>query len=144
MRINYPQRYKKALLYKSRKDYLRCIGAYILLDNYVGKFNEKDVKISENGKPSILGKPNFNYSHSGEYVVLVIDKKQPVGIDIQEIKNKDKEYIKEWTKKEAAVKLLGTGFKTLNDCKNLNTIDYKYTTFRFHKNYYISVARKRR
>ena len=99
--------------------------------------SEKDVQFRYNslGKPIAFGLDlNFNISHSGDYVVLVISD-NPCGIDIEVMrevnlnsakrfccenelklienaKNKNLEYLKIWTKKEAYFKSVGCGIST--------------------------------
>lgn len=92
----------------------------------------------EHGKPMISSAQNpnqveFNLSHAGNYVMLGIDDSTPIGVDIEQIKDKDHTNIAErffhpleveqiknasepndcffqiWTLKEAVVKALGAG-----------------------------------
>lgn len=128
----YPKRYAKAQHFSKSEDFLRCIGGYVLLLKLLGDFNENDVIYNQHGKPSINGKPFFNISHSGDYVIAVCNEKE-VGVDIQLIREEsikvaekvfDDEEIEWmnldpvsrffilWTQKESVVKLLGTGFTT--------------------------------
>lgn len=108
----YPFRYSRALKYKDHSDYLRCLGAYLLLEKALGEFDEKKITLSKTGKPFLEGYPFFNYSHSGDFVVLVVDKIHEVGIDIQVFDEKhSRKFIKEWTKKEAISKLTGEGIR---------------------------------
>lgn len=105
----YPLRYQRALKYKDHSDYLTCLGAYLLLEKALGEFDEKKITLSKTGKPSLEGYPFFNYSHSGNFVVLVVDKIHEVGIDVQVYGDRDKKSVIEWTKKEAVWKLTGEG-----------------------------------
>lgn len=127
----YPLRYQRALKYSNRDDYLRCLGAYFLLEKAIGNFSEKDMKYTKNGKPYLEGYPFFNYSHSGNYVVLILDKEKEVGIDIQVFENRDKKYVIEWAKKEAIAKLTGDG------------IEPHYIAPKFYKNKKIHTRLKR-
>lgn len=129
---NYPKRYAKAQHFPKIDDSLRCLGGYILLTKMIGEFSEEDVCYNENGKPSISGKPFFNISHSGDYVIVAVHEKE-VGVDIQmfrenALKVAPKVFSKEeiewmnldpisrfhilWSQKESVVKLLGTGLRT--------------------------------
>lgn len=128
----YPKRYAKAQHFSKNEDFLRCLGGYILLTNLIGDFNEEDVTYNENEKPSISGKPFFNISHSGDYVIVAVNEKE-VGVDIQlingnAVKLATKVLTKEeldwmnadlinrfhilWAQKESVVKLIGTGLTT--------------------------------
>ena len=122
-----------------------------------------DVKISakESGQPFC---ENFDIhlslSHSGDYAVCAVSS-APVGIDIQKIvpynpktakkvcsqaelaeieKSGDKaaEFIKLWTKKEAVLKMLGTGvIGSMKDCLD----GQKAETIRF-ADYFVSICEK--
>ena len=89
----------------------------------------KDYHLNENGKP-ISNDVYFNVSHSHGLVCFVMDEKEPIGIDIEKIKEVDEklkryianddefEYMKNeinfyevWTAKEALVKAYGSGLK---------------------------------
>lgn len=130
---------------------------------------EEDIEFRYNslGKPLAFGLDvNFNISHSGDYVVLVISDK-PCGIDIEvirevnlktairfctenELKNienatqKEIEFLKIWTKKEAYFKSVGCGIAT--ELKLLDTTkesgfhtevtnDYVLTVYNKTKNF---------
>lgn len=129
---NYPKRYAKAQHFHKSDDFLRSIGAYVLLIKMIGDFSEDDVIYNENGKPSINGKPFFNISHSGDFVIVATNEKE-IGVDIQLIKEKAVDVAKKvfteeemewmnldpvsrfhilWSQKESVVKLLGTGLRT--------------------------------
>lgn len=111
-------------------------------------------------KPYLLGFPDihFNISHSGDLLVCAVSTK-PVGIDAEKIgeyskkviericsskelekvlKSDDRnlEFCRLWTKKEAYLKLLGTGIQTLNlkDVKCDKVLSFNYGE------YMISVA----
>lgn len=115
IKTNYPLRYARALKYSNRDDYLRSIGAYLLLEKAFGSFDEKKIALNKNGKPSLDGFPFFNYSHSGDFVVLVVGKIHEVGIDVQVFGDHSKKEIIEWTKKEAVLKLTGEGITKLHE-----------------------------
>lgn len=109
------------------------LAGYILLYNAISDMYNKteiEIKYNENGKP-ICDFCFFNISHSKGYVVCVVAD-EVVGIDVQKIKNISQRekykffnkqendyvnsdirllssrYIEIFTKKEAAVKMLGT------------------------------------
>lgn len=94
-------------------------------------FDEVKFSFNEYGKPYIK-KDNYHFSisHSGTFVAFV-SHTSPVGVDVQEMKSvispavrfftqNEKDYINSdphrffeiWTKKEAYIKMLGTGLST--------------------------------
>lgn len=143
------------------KDKIRSVVAesilrYILIKEY--KINNSDIWFEYNDyqKP-YLKYPNnnifFNLSHSGDYVLCAIGDSE-VGVDIEEIKNKElsladiilsaeekkhwinisdsekvKTFYKYWTLKESYVKYIGKGLyipmDDLTFIKNENTVQLK-------------------
>ncbi|AQS04673.1 4'-phosphopantetheinyl transferase family protein [Clostridium beijerinckii] len=125
----------------NQKDKIRTLIGEILIRTIIVeklKIDNKCIRFSKNeyGKPYLKDYPNFNFniSHSGEYVLCVVDNK-PVGIDIEEIKYIEYEEIAKrfftarefdyivnqelcfqlnsfyeiWTLKESYIKCLGQG-----------------------------------
>ena len=115
------------------------------------------------GKPYAEGLDiHFSLSHSGNLAVCAISDK-PVGIDVEQTKKanfnvarrcftkaelqyvlsrKEKSqqrFFEVWTKKEAYVKLLGTG---IQDFLKFNVVGNKTIDTIFYQNYTVSVARK--
>lgn len=131
IKTNYPTRYKKACEYKIKEDYLRSIGASILIERAFPSYKDSDLFLENFGKPKITGEVDFNISHSGDVVVLVKgEKEELVGVDIEKIDNKNLkimykafskseiDFINEdkltnfhilWTLKEASLKCIGIG-----------------------------------
>lgn len=130
VKIHLSNRYAKSLKFKNRNDFLRCIGAGILLRRAFPDINENDILETEHGKPYIPNKDFFNISHSGDYVVLA-KSETPVGVDIEKINDRHLNVAKRvfteneltwmnqdpidrffvlWTQKEAVLKVLGMGF----------------------------------
>lgn len=128
--------------FKFKKDALRTLyGELILRYVLVQQFSYKneDIKMlkSDEGKPYVKDCPiHFNISHSGDYVVCAFSE-QPVGIDIEQIKEVDLSIAKRffcqceyedlfaqdnsnrlnyffslWTLKESYIKWLGSGMST--------------------------------
>lgn len=109
-------------------------GAGLLIDKYVLNGDKDAYFVHSNGKPYTTNGLFFNVSHSGNYVVLAVSDKE-IGCDIQKCDEKnylrvgkfvfhkneiellnstdDKltTFFEIWTKKEAYLKLLGTGFQ---------------------------------
>jgi len=93
------------------------------------------IQFNTYGRPFIKNYPDFNISHSGNYVVLVMDNSSRVGIDIEEIKpteplefksqmtnfewesitqskNKLHAFYLYWTQKESVIKAYGKGLSS--------------------------------
>ncbi|WDV47162.1 4'-phosphopantetheinyl transferase superfamily protein [Clostridiaceae bacterium M8S5] len=131
----------KIYKYKFKKDQIRSVAADVLIRDIISNkldIKNTDIEFGYNKYSKPFPKNldlHFNISHSGDYVVGLVDK-EPVGIDIELIKplkdkmsiaksffsvdefkwleNKTegkrlKEFYKIWTAKESYVKLLGIG-----------------------------------
>jgi len=127
--------HKREVLLKHREDLstntklLSYVCLRILLCDYLKLENQKLAFCkNENGKPYVKGNPMFfNLSHTKDAFVVAISENE-IGIDIEksrEINEKIKEkYFTEeekkqdeilvWTKKEALIKLFGTGLKDIS------------------------------
>ncbi len=126
----------------------QSLAGYILFYRAVKElFPHKQIKIyfNEHGKP-LCDFCFFNFSHSGDHVVCAISD-EPVGVDIQQIKAvKQREkyifftreendyvnlneklmserYIEVFTKKEAAIKMLGL---SMSHAADIDTFSNKY------------------
>ena len=122
---------EKAKRFKMKNDYLRKLASSYLIRKYTG---QEELFYNQYGKPY---KKNiyFNVSHSGNYIVLAVAKKE-IGIDIEIIKDFEKDFIGKilnddeikllnehhfieyWTAKEAIIKALGETFP--KDIRNIN------------------------
>ena len=151
------QRREQALKFKHELGQRLNVLAYQLLKQGLregyGITENPLFEYSEHGKPAIVGHPEicFNLSHCKEAVACVIST-EPVGIDVESIREyKDgiaryamndeefqqiqtaaepaAEFIRLWTMKESALKLIGTGIS--NDLK---TVLVDYPQFRFATN----------
>ena len=135
------ERLKRADRYRFDKDKIRCLTAelilrYALITEY--GINNDSIQFikSDKGKPYLKSEHinvEFNLSHSGDYVVCAISD-SPVGIDVEQIRDKDiniakrvltkdeyeewsalddgiktDEFYRLWTVKESYSKYLGLG-----------------------------------
>ena len=149
------QRREQALKFKFELGQRLCVLAYRLLKQGLreeyGITDNPIFEYNEHGKPSIIGHPEifFNLSHCKFAAVCVVSD-QPVGIDVESIReykeglvrysmnddevrqiekseHPDRAFIRLWTMKEAALKLIGTGIS--NDLKTVIDHErYQYTT----------------
>lgn len=127
-------RLEKLKRLRLEEDKKRCLGAGLLLDDYVIKGNKNSYKVSDSGKPYMENGIFFNLSHSGKYALLAVSDAE-IGCDIEKCREKDFmklskfvfhqneiEAIKNsddaenyffslWTKKEAFLKATGEGFR---------------------------------
>lgn len=129
------QRREEALRYKHLFGQFACLKSWLMLQELLKPMGISDLGMghNEHGKPFLLHHPgvHFNLSHCKNGIAVVVDL-SPVGIDIESIRqgntgliNKtmnraEAEWIRSstdpleaftqyWTKKEAVVKLRGTG-----------------------------------
>lgn len=152
--INYVQAEKKERILRQRikQNADTMLLGEILMRLAVKKDFGIDAKnylaVTEQEKPFLKDCENvhFNISHSGSYAVCAVAS-TPVGVDIQKIgeykrgvaervfnesellyieasEDKASEFTKLWTKKEAVLKMLGTGLASGNikNCLNENNV----------------------
>lgn len=132
-----PQRREQALQFRHELGQRQCVLSYLLLKRALHEVYDIDENplfdYGEHGKPFFTNHPDihFNISHCKDAVACAIDD-SPVGIDIESVGRykdelarytmNDEEiakittaddpevvFIELWTKKEAAMKLVGTG-----------------------------------
>ncbi len=153
------ERRQKALQYKQETDRKLCVASFLLLKaalkdsyNIDGDFT---LNYNEHGKPYLADYENifFNISHCCYGVVCAVSDYE-VGVDIQDIRqfkenvpkkvfcaeeqdsldkatDKDREFARIWSKKEAYYKMLGRGLtRKMNEFNTLNkdyiqTFDYE-------------------
>jgi len=135
------ERQEKARRFHFDRDAYCCVFAEVLLRYAVEETFDQDINLdidhNDYGKPFINGLDDFhfNISHSGDWVILAYGNSE-VGVDIEEIKEKEssvldnilskeemdyvhaderlmnKRFIKIWGIKESYIKYLGTGLST--------------------------------
>ncbi len=162
-----PQRREQALKFKYEQGQRLCVLAYQLLKRGLreeyGITGNPVFTYNEHGKPSIVGHPDiyFNLSHCREAAVCAVSS-QPIGIDVESIReykeslarytmndseldviqssdNPAREFIRLWTMKESALKLLGTGITDDMKTVLVTHSDLHFTTHIAH-NYIYTVC----
>ena len=160
------QRRNDALSYKHLFGQFACLKSWLMLKELLTPLGIKDLEMdhNEHGKPFLAHHPevHFNLSHCKNGIAVVVDF-SPVGIDIESFRKSnialvrrtmnpsEAEWIRSssdpievftqfWTKKEAVVKLRGTGI--INDLYHvLDGEDYRLEThLNREKGYAWSVA----
>ena len=116
-----PGRREKARRLRRGPSRLLSIGAGLLIARF---FPGKEPLIAPGGKPYIPGGPGFNLSHSGTLTVIALadvpvgadaEKDRPVGeaVRLRALTGAERadsrDFLFFWTRKEAALKCLGTG-----------------------------------
>jgi len=160
------QRRNEALRYKHLFGQFACLKSWLMLKELLKPLGIKDLKMdyNEHGKPYLTYHPevHFNLSHCKNGIAVVVDF-SPVGIDIESLRKDNIALVRKtmnpaeaewiysssepvevftqfWTKKEAVVKLRGTGI--IDDLHHvLDGEDYRLEThFNREKRYAWSVA----
>lgn len=141
-----------------------------LLKEHNSKNSLADLKYNEYRRPCFDCRPDFNIAHSGNVVICAMTDEGQIGIDIEEIKqldfadftdfftgnewhyindhaNKFDGFYNFWTRKEAVLKAIGSGFHTpLNsvDVSNqellYDDITYQITPLDVHPGYKCHIA----
>lgn len=154
---------------QNNKEKILSYGASLLINKYVLDGDKSQYSVDSNGKPYSNTGLKFSLSHSDNLVILAVSENE-VGCDIQKhsvrnfermakfvfhkneiellnsAENKDDIFFKIWTKKEAFLKLIGTGF-TRNateidlskDKYSENSKDFYFSHWKAD-DYYISVC----
>ena len=129
------QRHNEALRYKHLFGQFACLKSWLMLKDLLKPMGVNNLEMvhNEHGKPFLVHHPNvhFNLSHCKNGITVVVDF-SPVGIDIESFRRGNLALVKKtmnpaeavwirssadpveaftqyWTKKEAVVKLRGTG-----------------------------------
>jgi 4'-phosphopantetheinyl transferase len=137
------QRREEALRYKHLFGQFACLKSWLMLKDLLNPLGINNLKMDKNehGKPFLTKHPevHFNLSHCKNGIAVVVES-SPVGIDIESFRKADdallrrtmnaeeleiirqsdnptETFIAYWTKKEAVLKLRGTGI--VNDLYNV-------------------------
>jgi 4'-phosphopantetheinyl transferase len=71
------------------KRHLHWLGTRVLLRKMLRTDEYIDCQVDEHGKPYLVSLPyHISLSHSFDYAAVMISKKSPVGIDIEQVKEK--------------------------------------------------------
>ena len=160
------QRRTEALRYKFLFGQYTCLRSWLMLKETLEPLGINDLTMSfnEHGKPYLTHHPDvhFNLSHCKNGIAVVVDN-APVGIDIESLRHVDDAlirytmndseietieasedplvtFIAYWTKKEAVLKLRGTGIST-DLHQVLDGVGYRLETYlNRDKSYAWSVA----
>src|ERR1700743_1118471 len=74
---------------KVGKRHLHWLGTRVLLRKMLNTDEYIDCKVDEHGKPYLVNLPyHISLTHSFDYAAVMISKKQPVGIDIEQVNEK--------------------------------------------------------
>lgn len=160
------QRRNEALRYKHVFGQFACLKSWLMLKELLTPLGINDLKMDFNkhGKPFLAHHPevHFNLSHCKNGIAVVVDS-SPVGIDIESFRHSNLALIEKtmnpaeveqiftsdapvevftqyWTKKEAVLKLRGTGI--VNDLHHvLDGKGYRLETYvNREKSYAYSIA----
>ena len=154
---------EKALSYGQDIDQIRS-----LISSYLkNQLSQEAISKTKQGKPFFENGPYFNISHSGRYVLMAVSTSE-IGVDIEEIKNRDMsslarifneaeaKVIKEhqdfyylWCAKESLIKCMGSTIGAikevpslpLNGLKTYKGIDYQCQAF-IYDNHIVSITRE--
>lgn len=127
----------RILKYHNWSDQLKCLMGISLIVHFVFKgdiYLLKALKYNYFGKPYTERNGFFNISHAGDFVIAAVSSKFEMGIDIEKIipitltdfkdqmtalewncissccENRNREFYRYWTQKEAVIKAVGKGF----------------------------------
>lgn len=141
-------RRKKAERLLRREDRLLSLGTGLMLRSVLKITSDGDVIYNEHGKPYLEHGPCFSISHSGGIAVLAVSE-DGIGADIEKLRTPNMRIVKRffseeeavpamlspksftrlWTRKEAVLKLLGTGLSVSPKKINLGLQQREYKLF---------------
>ncbi len=166
-----PQRREQALRFRHELGQKLCTAAFLLLcDGLREEYGITEPPLFEygdNGKPFLVGHPgiHFNLSHCPQAAICALSS-HPIGIDVESIRSykesvarytmNDEEmrqittsprpdiaFIRLWTKKEALLKLVGTGIrKDMKEVLSNDSTVHFTTVTNASRGYVFSVAER--
>ena len=144
------QRREQALKYKHTLGQFCCLKSWLMLQEglEVMGYGLRDWKYNEHGKPYWENGPYFSISHCKQGIAVAIDD-QPIGIDIEAIRNVDQDLIlrtmneeeqkqihsnrdftRLWTQKEAIVKAQGVGIVSFEQLQGIRSQESGFLSWR--------------
>ena len=133
LRRRMPERVRKAARYRQENDRLLCLGAGLLMIHALGIRDESMLSLGPYGKPFLSGEEkHFNLSHSGDWCLMAVSCRGPVGVDIERVNEANlqvssvvfteaerrwmssapaERFHMLWTWKESVMKALGLGME---------------------------------
>ena len=162
------QRREQALRYKHMFGKYCCLKSWLMLFDFddMTSYRHNDWLYNEHGKPYLEDGPYFSISHCKEGIAVAIDD-QPIGIDIEGIRNADADLVERvmneeeksqitnhqspiesayaftrlWTQKEAIVKAQGVGIVSFEQLQHIlsHARDLEVSTIE-KENYIYSIA----
>ena len=140
------QRREQALRYRHLFGRFCCLKSWLMLSAmHIG---EMEFLYNEHGKPYWENGPYFSISHCKQGIAVAIDD-QPIGIDIEAIRNVDQDLIlrtmneeeqkqihsnrdftRLWTQKEAIVKAQGVGIVSFEQLQGIRSQESGFLSWR--------------
>lgn len=131
MQLLLPERQERVMRYQKQQDKARCLVVGLLMRTFLKVHHADQLSVGEYGKPRLKNnKIQFNFSHSGNYVVLGTSPYE-IGVDIEKVEPYAEEvakrcftegeqkwlaqnaaensFYKIWTAKESIMKATGQG-----------------------------------
>jgi 4'-phosphopantetheinyl transferase len=111
---------RRGLWIRSRGALRMLLGRYLACDP-----REIAFQLGAHGKPALVdgtgeaGRLRFNVSHSGSLMLVAVSAEREVGVDVELIGPRRERYtvgfLREWTRREAVAKCVGTGLSASLD-----------------------------
>lgn len=140
-------RQKKIDTYKTDKEKRLCLGVGLLLSRALkeNEINESLLELShkDNGRPFFKERPDiyFSLSHSEERVMCSISD-QPIGCDVEIIKEDSDKDVVNWTKMECYAKASDTNMMDLINGKAFYSKEYSFKEIELNDGYRYVICSK--